>query len=143
MTEVEKDDLPSDSVNGSVEVTIPVIEEFVQAGKKNITTGKIRIDKKIKEEEVEVEMALEHDELVVDRVPINKFVEDTPPAFRQEGETTIIPVLREVYEKRLLLVEELRLTKRKLLGKEKQKVILRKEVVTVERTDNDASDNRN
>jgi len=92
---------------------------------------------------VEIEMPLEHDEVMVDRVPVNKYVEDNYPAFKQEGETTIIPVLREVYEKRLLLVEEIRLTKRKVNEKEKQKVKLRKEVVTVDRTntDNDVSDN--
>jgi stress response protein YsnF len=50
----------------------------------------------------------------------------------------IIPVLREVIvvEKRLLLVEELRVTKHQVLKQETQQVTLRKEEVNVERVAN-------
>jgi uncharacterized protein (TIGR02271 family) len=51
----------------------------------------------------------------------------------------IIPVLREevVVEKRILLVEELRITKRQIQTNTPQQVTLRKEEVIVDRTSND------
>jgi uncharacterized protein (TIGR02271 family) len=134
--EKEKDD------SSATTSTIPVMEEFLQVEKRNVTTGTVRIDKKIKEEKVDLDVPVEREELKVERVPKNQYIEGTPPAFRQEGNTTIIPVLREVVEKRLLLVEELRLTKRKVKGKEKKTVNLRKEVVTVERIEGPLPDDR-
>jgi len=143
MTEKEKDSDLSESEKVQNEIsTIPVIEEFVQVEKGNIITAKVRIDKKIKEEEVKLEVPIEHEELEVERIPINQYIEGPAPKFRQEGETTIIPVLREVVEKRLVLVEELRLTKRKVQEKETKTVKLRKEEVTVERTEEPLPDFR-
>jgi stress response protein YsnF len=112
--------------------TIPVIEEKAKIGKRNVVTGKLRIDKKITEEEVMVDAPLLEEQLEVEHVAVNKYVEKPPPAIRQEDGTTIIPVLREVVEKRLLLIEELHITKRKVQRKIKEKVKLRKEEVTVE-----------
>jgi stress response protein YsnF len=59
----------------------------------------------------------------------------SPPAVRQEGDTTIIPVLREVLvvEKRYELVEEVHVTKKKTVVPHVQEITLRKEVVEVER----------
>jgi stress response protein YsnF len=54
----------------------------------------------------------------------------------------IVPILEEVVvvQKRLRLVEELRITKRQEHTQVSQPVILRKEEVTVERRDNDVLD---
>ena len=68
------------------------------------------------------------------RVPVNRFVE-TAPQVRYEGETMIVPVLREVVvvEKRIELIEELHITKRTIQTQVSQQVTLRTEEVTVER----------
>ncbi|MCU0893405.1 MAG: YsnF/AvaK domain-containing protein [Rhodospirillales bacterium] len=54
---------------------------------------------------------------------------------RQEGDTTIIPVFEEVVvvEKRLKLVEEVRLTKRQTIRHEPQTITLRRQEAVVER----------
>jgi stress response protein YsnF len=52
---------------------------------------------------------------------------------RQEGETTIIPVVEEVVEKRLKLAEEVRVTKQQTTKHEPQAIPLRRQTVVVER----------
>jgi len=75
----------------------------------------------------------------VERVSLNKYIDTAPPPVRYEGDTMIIPVLREVtvIEKRLLLVEELRVTKHRTELEETQDVSLRKEEIKVTRAEND------
>lgn len=123
------------SVSSAVESTvIPVIEEQLQVEKQVIETGRLLINKTVREEEQVVTTPLMHDEISVERIPINKFV-DTAPDVRYENELTIIPVVKEVLvlEKRLMLVEEVRITKRRLSADDTQRVMLRREEVTVER----------
>ncbi len=74
----------------------------------------------------------------VERVAINRVV-DTAPAVRQEGDTLIIPVLREetVVTTRLVLVEELHVRKQILVAHQPQEITLRREQVNYERV-NDA-----
>jgi uncharacterized protein (TIGR02271 family) len=117
---------------------IPVIEEQLQVGKKVVETGNVRINKIVHEEEVNVETPVVVEKLDIERIPINQYVESAPPAVRYEGDVMIVPILEEVVvvEKRLRLVEELRITKRQEHTKVSQPVVLRREEVTVERRDN-------
>jgi uncharacterized protein (TIGR02271 family) len=117
---------------------IPVIEEQLQVGKKVVEAGSVRINKIVHEEEVKVETPVVVEKLDIERIPINQYVESAPPAVRYEGDVMIVPILEEVVvvEKRLRLVEELRITKRQEHTQVSQPVILRKEEVTVERRDN-------
>lgn len=114
-------------------ITIPVIEEKLRIGKRMVETGRVQIAKRVHEEEVEVDFPLDHEEVDVERVTINQYIETPPPAVRYEGDTMIVPVLKEVVERRLVLVEELHITKRKVQTQTPQKVTLRKEEVTVKR----------
>lgn len=119
-------------------VVIPVITEEVNVGKRVIETGRVQISKEVHQEEIAINVPLLREEVNVERVAINQFVQ-SPPAIRHQGETLIIPVLREevVTEKRLVLVEELHVTKRQVQHNASQQVTLRKEEVTVTRIDSD------
>ena len=112
---------------------IPVWEEQVQVEKQVVETGRVRISKKVQQEEVTVDVPLTSVEHRVERVPVNQFVE-APPAIRYEGDTMIIPVLEEVVvlEKRLKLVEELHVTTLHTQTSATQQVTVQKEVVTVQ-----------
>jgi len=72
----------------------------------------------------------------MERKPINQYVDTAPAASRYEGDTLIIPVLKEVLvvEKKLMLVEELHIRKRNteqiITGSE----TLRKESVEINRS---------
>jgi uncharacterized protein (TIGR02271 family) len=138
---IEKEKSIPEGKDNFENITIPVIEEFIQVEKRKITTGKLRIQKKIMVEEVDFEIPVRYEEFEVERVAVNKYVEDVIPATRQEGETIIIPVLGEVVEKRVVLVEEIRLTKKEVLEKETHKRKLRKEKVTVEHVKDAVSGN--
>ena len=113
---------------------IPVIAEEISVGKKVIESGKVRISKRITEHEELVDVPLFREEVRVERVPMNLFVE-APPPVRQEGDTMIIPVVEEriVVQKKLLLVEELRVRKEVIEHHAPQTVNVRKEEVEIKR----------
>jgi uncharacterized protein (TIGR02271 family) len=115
---------------------IPVLQEQVTVGKRLVETGKVRISKTVTEDQTSVSLPLLHEEYDVERVPINKVVETAPPALRYEGDTAIIPVLREVLvvQKQYEITEEIRITKRKTETTDTQQVTLRREEVHIERS---------
>lgn len=115
--------------------SFPVIEENIEVDKKTVETAKVRLSKKAHEEEEIVELPEIHEEIDIERIPINEFLHSAPPPVRQEGDTTIYPVLKEVavVEKRLMLVEEVRVSKRRTQSSSTKKVSLRKEEVSVKR----------
>ncbi|PSR53300.1 hypothetical protein AHMF7605_07030 [Adhaeribacter arboris] len=115
---------------------IPVIEEHVQVGKKIVETGRVRIIKTVHAEEAHVEAPLLQEEVQIERVPVNQYIE-TAPSVRYEGEVMIIPVIQEVVviEKRLMLVEEIRVHKQQVHTNVSETITLRKEEVKIERID--------
>jgi uncharacterized protein (TIGR02271 family) len=115
-------------------VVIPVIEEEVQIGSRVIETGRVLVSKSVQESVEKIDLPQMHEETDVQRVPVNQYV-DTTPVVRYEGDTMIIPVLREevIVQKRLVLVEEVRITKRQIYSRRAEEVTLRKEVLSVDR----------
>lgn len=119
---------------------IPVVEEQIQVGKQVVETGAMRISKKVHKEEVTVDVPITYNEHDVERVAVNKFV-DAPPPIRYEGNTMIIPILEEVVvlEKKLKVVEELRVTARQVQTSSSQQVTLLREEVTVQHNSESAT----
>ena len=115
-------------------MVIPVIEEEITVGKQVVEAGRVRISKRISEHEELVDVPLFREEVSVERVPINLFVEAVPQV-RQEGDTMIIPVVEEqiIVQKKLLLVEELRVRKEVIEHHQPQTVNVRKEQVEIKR----------
>ena len=113
---------------------IPVVQEKAIISKEIVDTSKVIVRKRVTEEETTLNIPLIHERFTIEHVPVNQIVA-SPPAVRQEGDTTIIPVLREVLvvEKRYELVEEVHVTKKKTVVPHVQEITLRKEVVEVER----------
>lgn len=122
-----------DSATGAV--VLPVIEEQAVIRREIVETGRVHLTKKVEEHEETLNFTLLHDEVKVERVPINAFVADgaTLPGVRYEGDTMIIPVVREVVVKRMLVVEELHVTKHEVPTQESHTVMLRQESVQVRR----------
>ena len=114
---------------------MPVIQEDLQVRKREIEIGRVRLTKTVNEREDIVDEPLMQDEVVVQRIPINRVVDGRMPDVRYEGETMIIPLFEEVMvmEKRVVLKEELRITKRRFETRNPQSVTLRSEEVNVER----------
>ena len=118
--------------------SIPVTEERVNVGKKIIEKGRVKISKIVKEESEVLNLPTTNEQVHIRRVPVNKIVENVPETVRYEGNTMIIPVLQEVtvVEKKLLLVEEIHVTKTSVFSEETKEIKLRKEEISIERSDN-------
>lgn len=82
-----------------------------------------------------VEADLEHEQVVIERVPIGRVVDAVPPV-RQEGDVTIMPVIEEelVVVRRLVLKEEVHLRRVRSTVPHVETVTLRKQTVSVSRT---------
>lgn len=95
------------------ERVIPIIEEQLRIDKKIIEKARYTFDKEVAEEQVELNIPLNHEHISIEKKEINQYVEVAPPAVRYEGVTMIISVLREeaVVVKKLMLVEELHVTR--------------------------------
>lgn len=115
-------------------IVIPVIQEEIVVDKYIVEKGKVRVSKRVSEYEEIVDEPLFHEEVKVERVPVNKFI-DAAPQVRQEGDTLIIPVVQEqvIVQKRLVLVEELRVRKELVETHQPQTVTLLKEQVEINR----------
>jgi stress response protein YsnF len=113
---------------------IPVVEERAVVVKRKKLTGGLRVRTVVHEDEEVVKEPLVTEEVEVERVPLDRWVE-APVPVRQEGETTIITLLEEVVvvEKRLRATEEVRITKRRTTRQATQQVTLRREEAVVER----------
>ena len=118
----------------AADAVVPVVEEHLRVGRREVEAGRVRFTKRVLEDEVVVDDAVVREEVEVVRVAVGRQVEAPPPA-REEGDTLIIPVLEEVLvvEKRLVLVEELHVRKRRVEERRPQSFTLRKEEVNVER----------
>lgn len=116
------------------QVVMPVVEEEAAIGKRWVETGRVRVRKVVREEEQTVDETLLREEVDVQRVPVNRVL-DAPAAPRQDGDTLVIPVMEEmlVVEKRLVLKEEIRVTRRQREVPAVETVTVRKEEVIVER----------
>ena len=133
---------PDDSVGGPTvvehrhEMTLPVIEERLEVSRVAVDRGGVRITKRVEAREVQVDELLRHDRDQIERRPIGRrLAEGELPEARYEGETLVIPVLEEVLvvEKRLVLVEEVRITRVQGTHRSPQTVTLRREEISMER----------
>ncbi len=113
---------------------VPIIEETLLIGKKTVTTGTVRLRKSVQEFEQTLDEPLAVRTFDVERVILNRPVEQAP-AVRQEGDTTVYSLVEEqlVMTKQLILKEELRVTKRDTERRDTQVVTLRRDHLTVER----------
>ncbi len=113
-----------------------VIAETLEVGKRVVVTGAIRIRKRVHEEHVVVDEPLTADAVDVERIAVNREVQG-PVAIRYEGDVMIVPVVEErvVTRKQLVLVEEIRITRRTFEQRAPQTVSLRREEIIAERMD--------
>ncbi|MCA1623461.1 MAG: YsnF/AvaK domain-containing protein [Acidobacteria bacterium] len=134
---------PLKTQDDSNQTVIPVIQEELTVDKYVRETGKVNISKQVKEYEKLVDIPLMQEKVVVERVPINQFVEAAPEV-RHEGDTMIISVVEEqaFVQKRLMLVEELHVTKQVFETHQPQRVTLRKEEVDIKRSAEDENFSR-
>lgn len=119
---------------GNSTVIVPLVEESLDVYKRTVVTGKVRLEKTVQAFDVALDEPLAVSTWTVERIPVNLPV-DAPPEVRQEGNTTIYPLLEEqlIVTRQLMLKEELRVTRNDFERRDTQTVTLRREHLAVER----------
>jgi len=115
---------------------IPVVEEELTLGRRQVKTGSVRVEKRVLRHEETVDVPVVLQTIHVRRVPKNRVVQSVP-AVRKVGSTLIVPVVEEelVITKRLVLKEEIHLETRKRTSHVRRTVPLSKETARVTRLD--------
>jgi uncharacterized protein (TIGR02271 family) len=113
---------------------VELAEERLEITKREVERGQVVIRTRVEERDEVVEIALRQEEVTVERVPIGIPVE-VAPTVREEDEVLIVPVLEEqlVLTTRLILKEEIRITRRSCIEVVREPVQLRSEQVDIVR----------
>jgi len=117
----------------NTERVMPILAEEVEIEKRVRETGRVHVHKTVQQREEVVDEPLVQETVEIERVPINRIIERPIPT-RQEGDTTIISVTKEVLvvEKRLMFTEEVRITRRRSEFHDPQRVDLQSEEIVIE-----------
>jgi uncharacterized protein (TIGR02271 family) len=124
-------------------VIIPVIEETARIDKRVVETGRVRVQTRTETSEQVLRETLRGDAVEVTRVPIDRVIAEgeAAPTVRTENGVTIIPVLEEllVVEKRLVLKEEVHISRTTSDEDVEVPVTLRQQHAVVERVSADGN----
>lgn len=122
---------------------IPVVEERISVEKRPTVTGKLVVRVEPKERTESVDLSHFEESADVQRVEVNRFVDQAPPVRRKE-DVVIIPVMEEVLvvERRLMVREEIRVRIRTRQRQETEDVTRRVEEAHVTREETPADINR-
>ena len=113
---------------------LELVDEQLEVGKREVERGRVIVRTRVDTREEIAEAALRQEEVSVERVPVGRPVEAAPPV-REEDGVLIVPVLEErlVVTTRLVLKEEVRITRKSRTETVRQPVTLRSERAEVER----------
>ena len=116
-------------------LTLPLVAESAVVAKDTVTTGRVRVSTRVEERRELVSEALKHDDVDVERVTLGHVVQ-VAPEIRMDGDVLVYPIVEEilVVEKRLVLKEELRISRRSRVETVEHEVTLRSVHADVERT---------
>jgi len=116
------------------EEVIPLVAERLSVGKRTVPTGRVRIRTLVDETQEWIREDLARETAEIERVPIGREVDEVPQV-RQEGDVLVVPVVEEVLvvEKRLVLKEEIRIRKDRMVERAEEPVTLRAMRAVVER----------
>ena len=114
--------------------SIPIARETLHVGRRRVDTARVRVTTTTEVEPVVIDETLQSEQVTIRRTPIGQFV-DEPPAPRYEGNALIIPVVEEVVivERRLRVVEEVRIERQIGTRRHRETVPLRRQRVEVTR----------
>lgn len=111
-------------------------EEVLDASTRPVRRGTVRVVRRIETVPVQETIETWRDDVVVERVSVNREVE-TAPEPRMEGETIVVPVVEEVVvaQTRLVLREEVRISRRRVAEPVVVEGVVRREAIDVVQPD--------
>jgi uncharacterized protein (TIGR02271 family) len=113
---------------------LTLLAEELAVGKEAVETGRLRVSKQTRTREAFVNENLVSEHAEIERIPVGLQVFEMP-SVRQEGDTIIIPIVEEVLhtERRLILKEEVKITRRRTTEKFHDRVTLRYQEAVITR----------
>jgi stress response protein YsnF len=126
------------------ELVVPLHAEQIDVERVKRETGRVKISTVTHLREHLVDEALSEEHVQVTHVDVGRVI-DIMPDIRVEGDTTIVPVVEEVLvvEKRLLLKQEVHITRIRTTTRHQETVVLREQEAIVTRTGRGATDDEN
>jgi len=117
----------------SERLIIPIHEETIETRLRPVETGTIRIRTRVEMAPFETTVNAGRDEVTIERVRVDRPVDLAPEPW-QEGDTFVIPVVEEIIvtETRLVVREEVRITRRRITEQLPVHETVRREVVELE-----------
>jgi uncharacterized protein (TIGR02271 family) len=119
---------------------VELAQEQLEISKREVERSRIVIRTRVEERDEVAELELQQEEVTVERIPRGVPV-DAKPAIREEDGVLIVPIVEEqlVVTTRLILKEELRISRRTRTELVRQPVRLRAERAEVERREGRAT----
>jgi uncharacterized protein (TIGR02271 family) len=117
------------------EVRVPIVEERLRVGKRQIDLGEIRIQKTVDVVEETRQEPVRREDVQIDRVRVNRPVA-TPETPHEEDGWLIIPVMEEVLvvQRQLVVTEEIRIRKQPATEQREIRETVRREQVSIDDT---------
>ena len=118
------------------DLTLPLHAEEISVSRRNVVGDTVRVSTVTREHERLIDESLTQERIEIERVAIGRPV-DTAPPVREEGDTTIIPVLEEivVVERRLILKEEVRIRRVRTTEHHRETVMVRAQDAVITRAE--------
>lgn len=130
----------SNTANRTGETTIPVIEEQMQVGKREVEGGGARIRSRVIEKPVEASVRLREEHVVVNRRPVNREVTNADLTGFKEGDIELTERAEvAVVDKQARVVEEVVVGKNVTEHQETVRDTVRRTDVEVEKLDNNTT----
>ena len=121
------------------DLRIPLHVEEISVSRREIKKANVQVALVTETREQLIDEELTHVRVEIERVPIDRTIEAMPP-IRQEGDSTIIPVVEEVVvvERRLVLKEEVRVRRVSTKEQHQETLVLRQQEAVITREEPDS-----
>jgi uncharacterized protein (TIGR02271 family) len=113
---------------------LTLLAEELEVRKETVETGRLRVSKQTRTREAFVDESLVSEQAEVETIPVGRQIFEMP-SVRHEGDTIIVPIVEEVLhtERRLILKEEVKITRRRKTEQFQDRVTLRYQEAVITR----------
>jgi len=123
------------SPKGSIDdPKLTLLAEELSVAKETVETGRLRVSKQTRTREAFIDESLRSEHAEIETIPVGRQIFEMP-SVRHEGDTIIIPIVEEVLhtELRLILKEEIKITRRQKTEQFQDHVTLRYQEAVITR----------
>ena len=131
--------MPIENTADAGEPAIALQAEDITVGRRSIAGDTVRVETTTRTRDHHIDETLLHTQVHVERIPIGRTVNTVPP-IREDGDTTILPVVEEVIvvERRLILKEEVHIRRVHVAERHTEIVTTREQTAGIYRTEADS-----